>query len=107
MIVRKLEIPHRHFAVFTFRLKYLIACRVVLAKLSGIQIILEAGQALKFPCLQALRRNPFAPGVPCHRVVAGNLELGGFDGDWVSSASCMDTIPPCEEYHRWLACSAV
>ncbi|CAL5230002.1 g13441 [Coccomyxa viridis] len=31
---------------------------------------------------QALRRNPFAPEVPCHRVVAANLELGGFDGDW-------------------------
>ncbi|CAK0784155.1 hypothetical protein CVIRNUC_007358 [Coccomyxa viridis] len=31
---------------------------------------------------QALRRNPWAPGVPCHRVVAANLELGGFDGDW-------------------------
>ena len=37
-------------------------------------------------CLQALRRNPWAPGVPCHRVVAANLELGGFDGDWVSRA---------------------
>ena len=29
---------------------------------------------------QALRRNPFAPEVPCHRVVAGDLSLGGFAG---------------------------
>ncbi|MCB1230344.1 MAG: MGMT family protein [Verrucomicrobiae bacterium] len=29
---------------------------------------------------QALRRNPFAPEVPCHRVVAGDLTLGGFAG---------------------------
>ena len=29
---------------------------------------------------QALRRNPFAPEVPCHRVVAGDLTLGGFSG---------------------------
>jgi len=36
--------------------------------------------------LQALRRNPFAPEVPCHRVVAANLELGGFGGDWVSKS---------------------
>lgn len=30
---------------------------------------------------QALKRNPFAPDVPCHRVVAGNGSLGGFFGD--------------------------
>ena len=29
---------------------------------------------------QALRRNPFAPEVPCHRVIASNLGLGGFSG---------------------------
>lgn len=30
---------------------------------------------------QALRRNPFAPEVPCHRVVASTLALGGYCGD--------------------------
>ncbi|MCB1078546.1 MAG: MGMT family protein [Verrucomicrobiae bacterium] len=30
---------------------------------------------------QALRRNPYAPEVPCHRVVAGDLRIGGFAGD--------------------------
>lgn len=29
---------------------------------------------------QALRRNPFAPRVPCHRVIASDLTLGGFQG---------------------------
>ena len=29
---------------------------------------------------QALRRNPYAPVVPCHRVVASNRTLGGFHG---------------------------
>ena len=29
---------------------------------------------------QALRRNPFAPVVPCHRVIASGLRLGGFQG---------------------------
>ena len=28
----------------------------------------------------ALRRNPFAPRVPCHRVVAADRTLGGFKG---------------------------
>lgn len=30
---------------------------------------------------QALRRNPFAPDVPCHRVIASSLTMGGFGGD--------------------------
>lgn len=29
---------------------------------------------------QALRRNPFAPYVPCHRVVASDGTIGGFFG---------------------------
>ena len=29
---------------------------------------------------QALRRNPFAPEVPCHRVIAADLSPGGFTG---------------------------
>ena len=29
----------------------------------------------------ALRHNPLAPEVPCHRVVASDLSLGGFDGE--------------------------
>jgi methylated-DNA-[protein]-cysteine S-methyltransferase len=33
----------------------------------------------------ALRRNPFAPGVPCHRVVATGGRLGGFKGAWPRS----------------------
>ncbi|PFH46376.1 hypothetical protein AMATHDRAFT_155290, partial [Amanita thiersii Skay4041] len=30
----------------------------------------------------ALRNNPFSPYVPCHRVVASDLCLGGFFGEW-------------------------
>ncbi|HIL45351.1 MAG TPA: MGMT family protein, partial [Candidatus Thioglobus sp.] len=29
----------------------------------------------------AMNKNPFAPIVPCHRVVKSNGELGGFAGD--------------------------
>ncbi len=29
---------------------------------------------------QALRRNPYAPEVPCHRVIRSDLGIGGFDG---------------------------
>jgi methylated-DNA-[protein]-cysteine S-methyltransferase len=30
---------------------------------------------------QALRHNPFAPEVPCHRVVRSDRSLGGFSGE--------------------------
>ena len=30
----------------------------------------------------ALRRNPYFPIVPCHRVVASSFQLGGFHGSW-------------------------
>ncbi|KAG5642139.1 hypothetical protein DXG03_003569 [Asterophora parasitica] len=30
----------------------------------------------------ALSRNPFAPYIPCHRVIASNLFVGGFFGEW-------------------------
>lgn len=35
---------------------------------------------------QALRRNPFAPSVPCHRVIASDLTIGGFMGKSGGSA---------------------
>lgn len=30
----------------------------------------------------ALRLNPFSPYVPCHRIIASNLFLGGFFSEW-------------------------
>lgn len=35
---------------------------------------------------QALRANPFAPRVPCHRVVRADLTLGGYQGRDVGAA---------------------
>ncbi|MDZ4198054.1 MAG: MGMT family protein [Kiritimatiellia bacterium] len=34
----------------------------------------------------ALRRNPFAPEVPCHRVIASSLSPGGYQGFWSGAA---------------------
>jgi len=34
----------------------------------------------------ALRNNPFAPYIPCHRVIASSFFVGGFKGEWESSA---------------------
>lgn len=34
----------------------------------------------------ALRNNPYAPRVPCHRVVAADLSIGGFQGKTAGAA---------------------
>jgi methylated-DNA-[protein]-cysteine S-methyltransferase len=40
---------------------------------------------LSEPVGAALRSNPFAPYIPCHRVIASNLYVGGFQGEWGQS----------------------
>ncbi|KAF8443456.1 DNA binding methylated-DNA--cysteine S-methyltransferase [Terfezia claveryi] len=35
----------------------------------------------------ALRNNPFAPEVPCHRVIAATGFIGGFKGSWEAAPS--------------------
>jgi len=32
----------------------------------------------------ALRNNPFAPRIPCHRVIASSFFVGGFKGEWAA-----------------------
>lgn len=40
------------------------------------QVGLDSPQAIG----QILRRNPFAPFIPCHRVVSSSMKLHGFQG---------------------------
>ncbi|KAF2172107.1 hypothetical protein M409DRAFT_17348 [Zasmidium cellare ATCC 36951] len=39
----------------------------------------------------ALRRNPFAPEVPCHRVISADGYVGGFKGEWHKAPSGINT----------------
>ncbi|RLN21597.1 hypothetical protein BBJ28_00007638 [Nothophytophthora sp. Chile5] len=34
-------------------------------------------------------KNPFAPEVPCHRVVAATLDIGGFQGSTGEASPCI------------------
>jgi methylated-DNA-[protein]-cysteine S-methyltransferase len=53
------------------------AGRVVTYKTLGNAVGCASSQAIG----NALRRNPFAPDVPCHRVIQASLKLGGYLGD--------------------------
>lgn len=59
----------------------------VLCQVPAGSVVSYAGLALAVGCRspravgQALRRNPFAPDVPCHRVIAADGTLGGFRGE--------------------------
>lgn len=50
--------------------------RVTTYGLLGSYIGCASAQAIG----QALKRNPFAPDTPCHRVVSRDLSIGGFFG---------------------------
>jgi methylated-DNA-[protein]-cysteine S-methyltransferase len=52
------------------------AGRVTTYKLLGTAIGCTCSRAIG----QALKVNPFAPDVPCHRVVRSDLTLGGYSG---------------------------
>lgn len=51
--------------------------RVTTYKLLGRSLRCRSSQAIG----QALKRNPFAPEVPCHRVIRSDHSLGGFQGN--------------------------
>lgn len=51
--------------------------KVTTYKLLGRAIGCGSGRAVG----QALKVNPFAPDVPCHRVIRSDLSIGGFCGE--------------------------
>lgn len=60
---------------------YAATMRVPMGKVTTYALLARAiGCASPRAVGQALRRNPFAPKVPCHRVIASDLGIGGFNG---------------------------
>lgn len=58
------------------------AGKVLTYKTLGQAVGCGSGQAIG----NAMRRNPFAPEVPCHRVIPATLMLGGFMGDVIGES---------------------
>lgn len=60
---------------------YAALCRVPKGKVTtykALAAVVECGSPRAVG--GAMRRNPFAPEVPCHRVLNARLELNGYDG---------------------------
>ena len=56
---------------------------VVTYKTLGLAVGCGSGQAIG----QAMKRNPFAPEVPCHRVLPATLKLGGYQGNMAGESA--------------------
>ena len=55
--------------------------KVPKGKVTTYKILAEAAGTRAYRAVgQAMRCNPYAPAVPCHRVVASNGSIGGFQG---------------------------
>lgn len=60
---------------------YTALCRVPKGKVTTYKALAEVVQSGSPRAVGgAMRRNPFAPEVPCHRVLNANLELNGYQG---------------------------
>ena len=65
---------------------YKALCQVPRGKVTTYQSLARAiGCRSNQAVGQALRRNPYAPAVPCHRVVKTDRSLGGFGGQRTGS----------------------
>ena len=59
----------------------------MLTRIPAGHVITYAGLAQMLDCHspqavgQALKRNPFAPKIPCHRVIRSDLTIGGYAGE--------------------------
>lgn len=65
-----------------FQLKVLAAlCQVPKGKVTTYKYLSDSvGCGSSQAVGQALKRNPYAPTVPCHRVIQSDLTMGGFGG---------------------------
>lgn len=66
-----------------FRRSVLLAlCQVPCGQVTTYQALSKFLHSSPRAVGNALRNNPLAPTVPCHRVVAADMSIGGFGGGW-------------------------
>ncbi|KAJ3044461.1 hypothetical protein HDV00_001888 [Rhizophlyctis rosea] len=72
---------NRPVTPFMYRV-YDLCSQIPAGKFSTYKHISDALNSSPRAVGQALRNNPFAPTVPCHRVLTNSCFIGGFDGEW-------------------------
>ena len=76
------RVPPHHWAVYDL-VRTIPAGRVSTYK----DVCAALGQGSPRSVGGALRNNPFAPHIPCHRVIASSFFVGGFKGEWATAAA--------------------
>ena len=72
-----------HPKLTLFRRSVLLAlCQVPCGQVTTYQALSTFLHSSPRAVGNALRNNPLAPTVPCHRVVAADMSIGGFGGGW-------------------------
>ncbi|KAK7189461.1 hypothetical protein DPSP01_001452 [Paraphaeosphaeria sporulosa] len=74
-------LPAGNVTAFQTRV-YTLLLQIPEGKVSTYAALAKALQSSPRAVGGALRNNPFAPEVPCHRVLASTGFIGGFKGDW-------------------------
>lgn len=60
---------------------YALLCQIPRGKVSSYAALSKALSSSPRAVGGALRRNPYAPEVPCHRIICADGSVGGFKGD--------------------------
>ncbi|KAE9374363.1 DNA binding methylated-DNA--cysteine S-methyltransferase [Stipitochalara longipes BDJ] len=60
---------------------YALLCQIPKGRVSTYACLSKALSSSPRAVGGALRRNPFAPEVPCHRIICADGSIGGFKGE--------------------------
>jgi methylated-DNA-[protein]-cysteine S-methyltransferase len=88
------RVPPHHWAVYD------LIRTIPVGKVSTYKDVCAAlGEGSPRSVGGALRNNPFAPRIPCHRVIASSFFVGGFKGEWTSS-SPVENVAEKKNWHE-------
>jgi len=76
------RVPPHHWAVYDL-IRAIPAGKVSTYK----DVCVALGEGSPRSVGGALRNNPFAPRIPCHRVIASSFFVGGFKGEWAATVA--------------------
>jgi O-6-methylguanine DNA methyltransferase len=88
----------RHLSLFSkmitdFQKKvYRIVKKIPKGKTTTYKIIADKLKTSPRAVGQALKRNPYAPAVPCHRVIMSNGKIGGYCGNQQKKNDILSTL---------------